>query len=75
MILKKRLKEFTPDTSQGRMFLKVAGVLVAFAAGYHLLMSFYRGDRSKQWKDYFGEKELNQFMDMSEGALRLAGYL
>ena len=36
---------------------------------------FYRGGRLKQWKDYFGEKELNQFMDMSEGALRLAGYL
>ena len=37
--------------------------------------SFYRGGRSKQWKDYFGEKELNQFMDMSERTLRLAGYL
>jgi len=38
MMLKKRLKEFAPDTSQGRLFLKVAGVLVAFAAGCHLIM-------------------------------------
>ena len=38
MMLKKCLKEFAPDTSQGRLFLKVAGVLVAFAAGCHLIM-------------------------------------
>jgi len=38
MMLKKCLKEFAPDTSQGRLFLKVAGVLVAFAAGCHSIM-------------------------------------
>jgi len=39
-MLKKCLKEFAPDTSQGRLFLKVAGVLAAFAAGCHLIMFF-----------------------------------
>ena len=33
MMLKKRLKEIAPDTNQGRMFLKVASVLVALADG------------------------------------------
>jgi len=40
MMLKKCLKEFAPDTSQGRLFIKVAGVLAAFAAGCHLIMFF-----------------------------------
>ncbi|MGR8998177.1 MAG: hypothetical protein ACU88J_03905 [Gammaproteobacteria bacterium] len=38
MILKRRLKEIAPDTNQGRMFLKIAGVLVTLAAVCHLIM-------------------------------------
>jgi hypothetical protein len=38
MMLKQRLKEIAPDTNQGRMFLKIAGALVAVAAGCHLIM-------------------------------------
>lgn len=38
MMIIQRLKEIAPDTNQGRMFLKVAGVLVVLAAGFHLIM-------------------------------------
>ena len=38
MMLKQWLKEIAPDTNQGRMFLKVAAILVAIAAGCHLIM-------------------------------------
>jgi hypothetical protein len=38
MMLKQRLKEIAPDTSQGRTFLKIASVLVALAAGCHLII-------------------------------------
>ena len=38
MMLKQWLKEISPDTNQGRMFLKVAAVLVVLAAGCHLIM-------------------------------------
>lgn len=38
MILKQHLKEIAPDTNQGRTFLKIAGALVALAAGCHLIM-------------------------------------
>lgn len=37
-MLKQRLKEIAPDTNQGRALLKVAGALVALAAGCHLIM-------------------------------------
>lgn len=38
MMLKQRLKEIAPDTNQGRTFLKIAGALVALAAGCHMIM-------------------------------------
>ena len=38
MMLKQRLKEIAPDTYQGRLFLKIAGALVALAAGCHLVL-------------------------------------
>lgn len=37
-MLKQRLKKISPDKDQGLTFIKVAGVLVAFAAGCHLIM-------------------------------------
>lgn len=37
-MLKQRLKEIGPDTNQGRTFLKIAGALVALAAGCHLVL-------------------------------------
>jgi len=32
-MLKQHLKEIAPDTKRGRLFLKIAGSLVALAAG------------------------------------------
>ena len=37
-MLKQRLKEIAPDTNQGRLFLKITAVLVALAAGCHLVL-------------------------------------
>ncbi|MBN1548319.1 MAG: hypothetical protein JW902_16840 [Syntrophaceae bacterium] len=37
-MFKQRLKEIAPDTNQGRLFLRIAGALVALAAGCHLIM-------------------------------------
>ncbi len=38
MMLNQRVKEFAPDTSQGRTLLKIASILVVLATGCHLIM-------------------------------------
>jgi len=37
-MLKQRLKEIAPDTNQGRLFLKIATILVLLVTGCHLIM-------------------------------------